>query len=173
MSSELRVDKIIPTAGVPTGGGGGIIQIVTGGSNTRLTVPTNTGQYYNSYVNATITPKFNTSKILIVGNGDVQCQADTTGSVKLARNVTNADGAVPTNGTLLGGGNTGLGIVNFRFNAAMENIPLTVMHLDSPGTTSATKYTVVLARTAGSNNIYLPGNNNANNFNLFLFEVSA
>ena len=27
MSSELRVDKIIPTAGVPTGGGGGIIQI--------------------------------------------------------------------------------------------------------------------------------------------------
>ena len=24
MSSELRVDKIIPTSGVPTGGGGGI-----------------------------------------------------------------------------------------------------------------------------------------------------
>ena len=171
MSSELRVDKIIPTTGVPTGGGGGIIQIVTGGSNTRLTVPTNTGQYYNSYVNATITPKFNTSKILIVGNGDVQCQADTTGSVKFARNVTNADGAVPTNGTLLGG--SSLGIANFRFTAAMENIPLTVMHLDSPGTTSATKYTVVLARTSGSNNIYLPGNNNQNNFNLFLFEVSA
>ena len=171
MASELRVDRIIPTAGVPTGGGGGIIQIVTGGSNTRLTVPTNTGNYYNSYVNATITPKFSTSKILIVGNGDVQCQADTTGSVKFARNVTNADGAVPTNGTLLGG--SSLGIANFRFTAAMENIPLTVMHLDSPGTTSATKYTVVLARTSGSNNIYLPGNNNQNNFNLFLFEVSA
>ena len=27
MASELRVDRIIPTAGVPTGGGGGIIQI--------------------------------------------------------------------------------------------------------------------------------------------------
>ena len=171
MTSELRVDRIIPVDGIPTGGGGGIIQIVTGGSNTRLTVPTNTGQYYNSYVNATITPKFNTSKILIVGNGDVQCQADTTGSVKFARNVTNADGAVPTNGTLLGG--SSLGIANFRFTAAMENIPLTVMHLDSPGTTSATKYTVVLARTSGSNNIFLPGNNNQNNFNLFLFEVSA
>ena len=61
MSSELRVDKIIPTAGVPTGGGGGIIQIVTGGSNTRLTVPTNTGNYYNSYVNATITPKLDSN----------------------------------------------------------------------------------------------------------------
>ena len=30
MSSELRVDKIIPTTGVPTGGGGGIIQITQG-----------------------------------------------------------------------------------------------------------------------------------------------
>ena len=27
MASELRVDKIVPTTGVPTGGGGGIIQI--------------------------------------------------------------------------------------------------------------------------------------------------
>ena len=26
MASELRVDKIVPTDGVPTGGGGGIIQ---------------------------------------------------------------------------------------------------------------------------------------------------
>ena len=27
MASELRVDKIVPVDGVPTGGGGGIIQI--------------------------------------------------------------------------------------------------------------------------------------------------
>ena len=33
---------------------------------------------------------------------------------------------------------------------------MTVMHLDSPATTSATKYTVVLARVSGSNNILLP-----------------
>ena len=79
MASKLRVDSILPVDGAPTGGGGGIIQMVTGSSTTRLTAPTNTGSYYNTYVNATITPKFNTSKILIVGNGDVQCQADTTG----------------------------------------------------------------------------------------------
>ena len=36
MSSELRVDKIIPTVGVPTGGGGSIIQI-------KQTVQNNTG----------------------------------------------------------------------------------------------------------------------------------
>ena len=27
MSSQLRVDKIVPVDGVPTGGGGGIIQV--------------------------------------------------------------------------------------------------------------------------------------------------
>ena len=27
MSSELRVDKIVPVDGVPTGGGGGIVQV--------------------------------------------------------------------------------------------------------------------------------------------------
>ena len=172
MASKLRVDSILPVDGAPTGGGGGIIQMITGSSTTRLQVPTNTGSYYNTYVNATITPKFNTSKILIVGNGDVQCQADTTGAVGFARNVTNADGDVPTNGTLLGS-TSSAGIVNFRFTAAMENIPMTVMHLDSPATTSATKYTVVLARVSGSNNILLPGNNNANPFTIYLFEVSA
>ena len=78
MSSKLRVDSILPVDGAPKAGGGGIIQMITGSSTTRLQVPTNTGSYYNTYVNATITPKFNTSKILIVGNGDVQCQVDTT-----------------------------------------------------------------------------------------------
>ena len=28
MTSQIRVDSIVPTTGVPTGGGGGIIQIV-------------------------------------------------------------------------------------------------------------------------------------------------
>ena len=27
MASELRVDKIVPTDGVPTGGGGSIVQV--------------------------------------------------------------------------------------------------------------------------------------------------
>ena len=36
MSSELRVDKIIPTTGIPTGGGGGIIQVKTNFKETML-----------------------------------------------------------------------------------------------------------------------------------------
>ena len=171
MASKLRVDSILPVDGAPTGGGGGIIQMITGSATTRIERGNNTGTYSNTYVNATITPKFNTSKILIVGNGDVQCHADTTGGVGFVRNDTAGDGNV-TNGTFLGTTSTA-GIVNFRFTAAMENIPLTVMHLDSPATTSATKYTVVLGRTSGSNNISIPGNNNSNPFTIYLFEVSA
>ena len=49
----------------------------------------------------------------------------------------------------------------------------TMTFLDSPATTSATKYTVVLGRTSGSNNISLPGNSGANPFTIYLFEVSA
>ena len=68
MSSELRVDKIVPTDGVPTGGGGGIIQVVTtqsttaGGVNCAQNVFTNL-----SAINCTITPKSANSKILISG----------------------------------------------------------------------------------------------------------
>ena len=67
MSSELRVDKIVPTSGVPTGGGGGIIQVVQSYWSANFTTAS------TSYVDLTsasisITPKFTTSKILIQGS---------------------------------------------------------------------------------------------------------
>ena len=36
MTSQLRVDKIVPVDGVPSGGGGGIIQILQGSTNNRV-----------------------------------------------------------------------------------------------------------------------------------------
>ena len=64
MSSELRVDKIIPTAGVPTGGAGGVIQVVH-------TLASNFSTTSTSFVDVTgctvtITPKFATSKMIIM-----------------------------------------------------------------------------------------------------------
>ena len=65
MSSELRVDKIIPTTGAPTNGGGGIIQVVqVVKSDAEDLTSTNTEQLITG-MEATITPKFNTSKILV------------------------------------------------------------------------------------------------------------
>ena len=65
MSSELRVDKIIPTAGVPTGGGGGIIQVVEVGHSTEHTITQTDSSSPQQIFSATITPKFSTSKIRI------------------------------------------------------------------------------------------------------------
>jgi len=65
MSSELRVDKIIPTGGVPTGGGGGIIQIVEVGHTTEATITNTNSSSPTQIFSASITPKFSTSKIRI------------------------------------------------------------------------------------------------------------
>ena len=69
MSSQLRVDKILPVDGTPTGGGGGIIQVVST-AKTDIFSTTNgvTGSGFAPVTGlaATITPKFSTSKILVM-----------------------------------------------------------------------------------------------------------
>ena len=65
MTSELRVDKIIPTTGAPTNGGGGIVQVVfVEKTDAESLTSTSTPQLIPG-LSATITPKFNTSKILV------------------------------------------------------------------------------------------------------------
>lgn len=65
MSSELRVDKIIPTSGAPTGGGGGVIQIVEVGHTNEHTITQTSSSSPQQIFSASITPKFSTSKIRI------------------------------------------------------------------------------------------------------------
>ena len=66
MASELRVDKIVPTSGVPTGGGGGITQVVFAENNNVQSFSFNNSVFDPQTVcSATITPKLNTSKILV------------------------------------------------------------------------------------------------------------
>ena len=55
MASELRVDKIIPTSGVPATGGGGVVQVVHGTKTGEVTITTTTFQ--DTGLTATITPK--------------------------------------------------------------------------------------------------------------------
>ena len=64
MTSELRVDKIIPTSGVATNGSGGLVQ-------TRFTqirgnsASTTSTSFIDTGIHCSITPKFATSKISI------------------------------------------------------------------------------------------------------------
>ena len=65
MTSELRVDKIIPTTGAPTNGGGGIVQVVFVEKSDAESLTSNNTPQLIPGLSATITPKFNTSKILV------------------------------------------------------------------------------------------------------------
>ena len=82
MSSELRVDKIIPTSGVPTGGGGGIVQVTTNTITTECEI--NTTGYQDTNLTGTITPKFATSKIMVMINQQCYQYLGSTGASYLS-----------------------------------------------------------------------------------------
>jgi len=64
MASELRVDRIIPVNGVPTGGGGGIVQVKhVDFSTTQASV--NSTSYQDSGLSIDFTPIRSDSKILV------------------------------------------------------------------------------------------------------------
>ena len=150
MASELRVDKIIPTSGVPTGGGGGIVQVKqiehlerveyqgTGGTYTAGTLASGaTGDYQ-----ITITPKFNTSKILVSFN----CHYDNNAAnqrvyVTLFRSI---GGATATN--IIGS----RGLIELWNPDQRIQASCMTQYLDSPATTSAVTYTVYATVSSGS-----------------------
>lgn len=66
MSSELRVDKIVPTGGVPSGGGGGIVQVVQTVKSDTESLTSSAVETLIPGMEVTITPKFSSSKILVM-----------------------------------------------------------------------------------------------------------
>ena len=138
--SQLKVNSIIPVSGVPTGGGGGIVQIKQSFKNDSAS--TNSGTYSNvsSDLNVTITPTSSSSKILftgylyIAGSG-----AETTfrlkrGNTDIGVSSTLDDDA---DGSFCIGGSSLYRMANFAF-------------LDSPSTTSATTYSIEWRNHAGT-----------------------
>ena len=161
MASELRVDRIIPTSGVPTGGGGSIVQIVRSTSNTLIQVTANTD---TDIISATITPRTATSKILISISVDA-CRSYVTSNNrarlinKILRGSTLVHDIyeVPQYRNL-----------NFGSSSVEINIPLFFDYLDSPATTSAVTYKYQWASQDGQN-----FNTAGRTYNMTLMEVSA
>ena len=136
MASELRVDKIIPTSGVPTGGGGGIIQVTTNTITSQCEL--NTTGYQDTNLTGTITPKFPTSKIMVMINQQCYHYLGSAGAsyfgIRLLRGSTvihdplaDGTGAYEQSGYFRNG-------FNWNFN-----------YLDSPNTTSAVTYKTMAA----------------------------
>ena len=172
MSSELRVDKIIPTGGIPTGGGGGVIQFVSFTTQTKTTINSGT-TFVDTGVTATITPKFATSKILILAYHSVTFSnfagnGDTGGwSLRLLRG-----GTVIKNGS--GNGSDHYISVPSESSYIVFNDPDFMQHFDSPNTTSAVTYKTQANQSNSEINIRINGNDSFNvDSSMILMEVSA
>ena len=164
MASELRVDKIIPTSGVPTGGGGGIVQTIIGTDN-REQINFNTASE-TTLMTATITPKSTSSKILVIVTcAGVGAQSGTVWRMRIYRTV--------------GGSRTDLpaiaDYVNLQGSNGDTHYPCT-SQIDSPSTTNAVTYTVSGERRSGSGTAYFNhqgGHSDEAESNIVLMEVSA
>jgi hypothetical protein len=120
------------TTGSPQSGG--VIQVVYGSSNTTVTSTTTTRNGATTGLTATITPKFSTSKILVLWQ--VANSVDPTNNIyiNLLRNGTTE--------LLIGSGGSVNATAKGYGIAYVDNLaaPSTGSYLDSPGTTSATTY---------------------------------
>ena len=140
MASQLRVDKIVPVDGAPSGGGGGIIQVVhssataeasqTNSATTQTTL-TDTG------LSATITPKFSTSKVLVLVHQTYQID-NGSNDAQFQINMLLRDGS---NNVLHGG--TGFNALRWKEQYAASNI-YSLNFLHSPNTTSAFTYKMTM-----------------------------
>jgi len=144
MSSELRVDKIVPTDGVPTGGGGGIIQV-------KSVTKTNTfGSDSETFtditgLSVTITPKFNTSKMLIMYSGCAsQESSNRMGHVRLVRVV---GGTTSTDIFIGDAGESNQARASSTFGSSQQYMgnAFNGTFMDSPATTSAVTYKLQVA----------------------------
>ena len=159
MSSELRVDKIVPVDGVPTGGGGGIVQVkqftLTNTANGGFLMSTSSSSFTATPLLLAITPKFSTSKILINVNTSSYNGGRGHTAYTIYRDSQNIGGAT-------------YGMADFTGSHNWR--PFSMMFLDSPTTTSSVTYRVY-GRTT-NNTLYFGGDGDMVNA-ITLMEVSA
>ena len=173
MASQLRVDKIVPIDGVPSGGGGGIVQVVhatqtaessQANSGTTQTTLTDTG------LSATITPKFSTSKVLVLVHQTYQID-NGSNDVQFQINMLLRDGS---NNVLHGG--TGFNALRWKNGIAASDI-YSLNFLHSPNTTSAFTYKMTMNyyyMSSGSGTLRAQQDAQANTQSeMTLMEVSA
>tara|TARA_Y100000114_G_C11716236_1_gene306084 strand:- start:47 stop:574 length:528 start_codon:yes stop_codon:yes gene_type:complete len=151
--SQLKVNSIVPTGGLPSGANGGIIQVVQ--SVKTDTASSTADSFTNIGPTVTITPSSNSNKVLVrftfVGFGSNDNWAH---HFRLARGGTGigvgaSDGSRTLASTVIdtyGGGSIAYVQTSFEF-------------LDSPATTSATTYSIQHRRAGSSAGTFYLGRN--------------
>ena len=171
MSSQLRVDKILPVDGAPTNGGGGIIQVIQTIKKDQFETSTTVGSGYADItgLSATITPKFSTSKIMVEAN----IYNSNNNAVNFFRVLRGSTFIEQPSGTSSGGANYNAHGFSYFDHQYQDTCVIKI--LDSPATTSATTYKIQTACT--SNVVTINQFFNTSNYfgitTLQLYEVSA
>jgi len=120
----------LPSAALPTGS---ILQVVNATTTSNFT--TTSGSYVSTGFSASITPKFSTSKIVVMVTGNLY--SNTSGGQCYA--------TIYRGGTNIGGNGVG---IQYASGATTQG-SFSPSLLDSPATTSSTSYTVYLAVYGG------------------------
>ena len=179
MASKLRVDSILPVDGAPTGGGGGIVQVVQSFDTATSSSSVDGGALTDHVLTQAITPKFSTSKVLVEFN--VMCSSSSTMN-RLAAVITRGGSVLSGAVAADTGDNKTENTVCISAPNANEPYMLSGKFLDSPSTTSAVTYGVKIRTGTSStitiyfnrqgtesNNIYIMRGTSA----LTLMEISA
>jgi hypothetical protein len=154
----LASGQSIPSAALPVGS---VLQVVN--ANYSTTTTTATATYTDTGLTATITPKFSTSKILIIVNQNTTITGtlDCGGSLNIVRNSTVV--FVPANS-----------LQNYAYAGASAPITsitnASLSYLDNPATTSATTYKTQQSGFSGKS---LTTQNYNNISTITLMEIAA
>ena len=143
MASQLRVDKIVPVDGVPTGGGGGIIQVLFA-VKTDLYTTSTTGSFTDiPDLTLTITPKFSSSKIFAMANVCHSISDNSDYAYRLLR------GSTALGNSTVGSEGNRVGITCGTTDSSRGD-SYSIHFLDSPNTTSATTYKIQVNHQNGT-----------------------
>ena len=170
--ANVITDRITPTGGVPSGGGGGIIQIVEASTTSRTATASSTYQATN--LSCTITPKFSTSKIYITLGGDGNNNG--TGNQMYMTYYRSIDGGSFSN--LATNGRNDTTSIDQNYGFAMINghnsrihVPVAMPFLDTPNTIQPVTYKVYIRSQSGT--VEFPANDGYQRSRMFLFEIAG
>ena len=174
--SELRTNRIIPRDGIPSGAsGGGIIQVVFVEKSDVESLTSNSTPQLIPGLSATITPKFNTSKILVQAVFHASIGGNYAGHYIVLRR-----GSTDINiGDAAGSrvwGRLALQTATFWDDNSGANYSMgqgSLNFLDSPATTSATTYGLYHADADGTNALYVNRSRNDGDANGFIRVAST
>ena len=165
MTSRLLVDKIEgkTTANTVQMPSGSVIQVVNTdkldtGSASNVTLPT----WADSGLSCTITPKFNTSKILVHANVALGINVNVFNYMRVVRNVGGGSFSMISEATTAGSRSAVHATVYDADNEGPVEL-VNFVHLDSPATTSAVIYKVQIAASGGSRTVGIGFSNRDNN----------